>query len=135
MNPAQPHCGVLAPVITPFNQDLSPDPRRLIDHCQWLLAQDCGLAVFGTNSEANSLSLSERRMLLDALVEAGINPARMMPGTGSCSISDSVELTRHAVTAGCAGVLMLPPFYYKNIPAEGLYRFFPRLSNRLRMTV
>jgi len=123
--------GVLAPVVTPFKDDFSPDSDKLIAHCRWLLSQDCGLAVFGTNSEANSLSVSERKKLLDDLVEAEIDVSRMMPGTGCCSLTDSIELTRHAVTSGCAGVLMLPPFYYKNIPEEGLYRYFSELIDRV----
>ena len=116
--------GVLAPVVTPFKADLSPDRDRFITHCQWLLSQNCGLAVFGTNSEANSMSTEERMKLLDTLVTAGIDPSRMMPGTGCCSITETVELTAHAVKHGCAGVLMLPPFYYKNVSEEGLYRYF-----------
>jgi 4-hydroxy-tetrahydrodipicolinate synthase len=116
--------GVLAPVVTPFKADLSPDPGRFIRHCQWLLSQNCGLAAFGTNSEANSMSAKERMTLLDALVAAGIDPSRMMPGTGCCSITETVELTAHAVKHGCAGVLMLPPFYYKNVSEEGLYHYF-----------
>jgi len=123
--------GVLAPVVTPFKPDLSPDPERLIGHCKWLLSQKCGLAVFGTNSEANSMSAEERMTLLDALVGAGVDPARMMPGTGCCSISETVELTAHAVKHGCAGVLMLPPFYYKNISEEGLYRYFSEVVQRV----
>jgi 4-hydroxy-tetrahydrodipicolinate synthase len=116
--------GVLAPVVTPFKADLSPDRQRFIAHCQWLLSQNCGLAVFGTTSEANSMSGEERSALLDALVAAGIDPARIMPGTGCCSISETVALTAHAVKRGCAGVLMLPPFYYKNVSEESLYRYF-----------
>ncbi|MGB8563279.1 MAG: dihydrodipicolinate synthase family protein [Pseudolabrys sp.] len=123
--------GVLAPVVTPFKPDLSPDPERLIGHCKWLLSQKCGLAVFGTNSEANSMSAEERMTLLDALVAAGVDPARMMPGTGCCSISETVELTAHAVKHGCAGVLMLPPFYYKNVSEEGLYRCFSEVVQRV----
>ena len=123
--------GVLAPVVTPFKADISPDPERLIRHCKWLLSQNCGLAVFGTNSEANSMSSVERLALLDALVAAGIDPARMMPGTGCCSISETVELTAHAVNHGCAGVLMLPPFYYKNIGDEGLYAYFSEVVQRV----
>jgi 4-hydroxy-tetrahydrodipicolinate synthase len=123
--------GVLAPVVTPFKPDLSPDPERLIGHCKWLLSQKCGLAMFGTNSEANSMSAEERMTLLDALVGAGVDPARMMPGTGCCSISETVELTAHAVKHGCAGVLMLPPFYYKNISEEGLYRYFSEVVQRV----
>ena len=119
--------GVMSPVLTPFNADLSPSPARFIKHCRWLLNQGVGLSIFGTNSEANSLSVSEKRGLLDALVEAGLPAARMMPGTGACALPDTIELTRHAVNAGCAGVLMLPPFYYKGVSDEGLYRSFARV--------
>lgn len=123
--------GVLSPVITPFNSDLSPDPQRLIAQCQWLLSQNCGLAVFGTNSEANSLSVNERIALLDALIAAGVNASRMMPGTGCCALTDTVRLTEHAVKAGCAGVLMLPPFYYKGVSEDGLYRNFAEVIERV----
>src|SRR6266478_5138337 len=123
--------GVLAPVVTPFKVDLSPDMERFIRHCQWLLSQNCGLAPFGTTSEANSMSTDERISLLDALVAAGIDPSRMMPGTGCCSITETVTLTAHAVKHGCAGVLMLPPFYYKNISEEGLYRYFSEVVQRV----
>src|SRR5881409_2323511 len=123
--------GVLAPVVTPFKADFSPDCERFIRHCQWLLSQNCGLAVFGTNSEANSMAAEERSTLLDAVVAAGIDPSRMMPGTGCCSIAETVELTTHAVRHGCAGVLMLPPFYYKNVSEEGLYRYFSEVVQRV----
>ncbi len=123
--------GVLAPVVTPFNADLAPDSQRFIAHCKWLLSQNCGLAVFGTNSEANSLSLEERLNLLDELVAAGVDPSRMMPGIGCCSIVETVALTAHAVRHGCAGVLMLPPFYYKDVSEEGLYRYFSEVVQRV----
>jgi 4-hydroxy-tetrahydrodipicolinate synthase len=123
--------GVLAPVVTPFTADLAPDQKRFVRHCQWLLSQNCGLAPFGTTSEANSMSTDERISLLDALVAAGIDPSRMMPGTGCCSLSDTVALTTHAVQHGCAGVLMLPPFYYKDVSEEGLYRYFSEVVQRV----
>jgi len=123
--------GVLSPVVTPFGRDLSPDPGRLIAHCRWLLTQNCGLAVFGTNSEANSLSVNERIALLDSLLAADVDPSRMMPGTGCCALTDTVRLTEHAVKAGCAGVLMLPPFYYKDVSEEGLYRNFSEVVERV----
>ena len=69
--------GVLAPAVTPFKTDLSPDRERFIRHCQWLLSQNCGLAPFGTTSEANSMSTDERISLLDALVAAGIGPDKI----------------------------------------------------------
>ena len=131
LSPSQRIRGVLAPVAMPFKADLSPDSERFVAHCRWLLSQNCGLAPFGTTSEANSMSAKERMTLLDALVAAGIDPLRMMPGTGCCSIVETVELTAHAVKHGCAGVLMLPPFYYKDISEEGLYRHFSEVVQRV----
>jgi 4-hydroxy-tetrahydrodipicolinate synthase len=121
--------GVFSPVVTPFDPDLRPDPERYVRQCRWLLSQNCGLAVFGTNSEANSLSAGERMMLLDRLAEAGLPTSRMMPGTGCSSIPETVELTRHAVGQGAAGVLMLPPFYYKGVSDEGCSGTIPKSSS------
>ena len=124
--------GVAAPVITPFNKDYSPDAARFVRHCRWLLKSGCaGLAVFGTNSEANSMSVSEKRKLLEALVNGGVPATALMPGTGHCALSDSIEMTRAAVELGCAGVLMLPPFYYKGVSDEGLYRNFAEVIERV----
>jgi len=123
--------GVLAPVLTPFDADLQPDVALFVRMCRWLLGQDVGLAMFGTNSEGNSLSIEERRRLLDAVVEAGLPADKMLPGTGSCSLTDAVSLTRAAVAHGCAGVLVLPPFYYKAVSDDGLFAFFSELVERV----
>ncbi len=124
--------GVLSPVITPFRKDYSPDAERFVRHCRWLLKSGCaGLAVFGTNSEANSMSVGEKRKLLEALVSGGVPASALMPGTGHCALSDSIEMTRAAVELGCAGVLMLPPFYYKGVSDEGLYRNFSEVIERV----
>ena len=123
--------GVLAPVVTPFGADYAPDPERFVRQCRWLLSQNVGLAIFGTNSEANSLSVDEKIELIDRLVAAGLDPTRMMPGTGCCALTDSVRLTAHAVKVGCGGVLMLPPFYYKGVSDEGLFRSFAEVIERV----
>jgi 4-hydroxy-tetrahydrodipicolinate synthase len=130
---ATPHKlgGIFSPVLTPFKTDLSADTAAFVRHCQWLIRSEVGLAVFGTNSEANSLSVAERLQLLEALLEAGVPAARMMPGTGCCSLTDTVELTRHATSAGVGGVLMLPPFYYKGVSDEGLFRHFAEVIERV----
>ena len=123
--------GVLSPVVTPFDAELRPDRERFVRHCRWLVAQGVGLAVFGTNSEANSMSVAEKIALLDELIDAGVPPARMMPGTGCCAFTDSVELTRHALRHHCAGVLMLPPFYYKGVSDDGLFRSYAEIIERV----
>ena len=124
--------GVLAPVLTPFQPDLAPDGKRFAAHCRWLLDHGAsGLAIFGTTSEANSLSVDERIELFDELLAAGLPPDRLMPGTGCCALSDSVRLTRHVVARGAAGVLMLPPFYYKGVSEEGVYRNYAEIIERV----
>ncbi|MGF1651685.1 MAG: dihydrodipicolinate synthase family protein [Hyphomicrobiaceae bacterium] len=118
--------GIIAPVITPFAADGTPDTDRFVEMATWLLGDGgCNaLAPFGTTSEANSIGLDERMGLLEELVDSGIDPALLMPGTGTCSVADTVMLTQHAMDLDCGGVLMLPPFYYKSPSDEGLYRFY-----------
>lgn len=129
---ADPFHGVLAPVLTPFGRDLAPAPVRFTRFCRWLLAEGVhGLAVFGTTSEANSMSVAERKTLLETLVENGIAPDVLMPGTGACSIPDAVDLTGHAVRLGCGGVLVLPPFYYKNQSDDGFFAYFCEVIERV----
>src|SRR5262245_925014 len=111
--------GVLAPVVTPFKADLSPDCERFVRHCQWLLSQNCGLAPFGTTSEANSMSADERMKLLDAVVSGGIDASRMMPGTGCCSKTETVQLTKHEVQHGCAGLRSQCPIESKECTSAG----------------
>jgi 4-hydroxy-tetrahydrodipicolinate synthase len=123
--------GVLAPVVTPFDAQLNPDRKRLERHCRWLLGNDVGLAIFGTNSEANSLSTDEKLDLLNYLVDSGIDQNKLMPGTGCCALTDSVRLTKEAVNLGCKGVLMLPPFYYKGVSDEGLYASYSEIIERV----
>ncbi|MBL4721328.1 MAG: dihydrodipicolinate synthase family protein [Alphaproteobacteria bacterium] len=134
MSAPQRFSGVLTPVITPFNEDLSPDSAKFIQQCRWMLSQNVGLSIFGTNSEANSLTVEEKLDLLDCLIDAGIDPLKLMPGTGCCALGDSVRMTAHAVKRGCGGVLMLPPFYYKGVSDEGLYRNFAEIIERVGST-
>ena len=124
--------GIWAPAVTPLDRDLAPDPARFVEHVRWLLDNGChGVAVFGTTGEANSFSVDERIALLDATLEAGIPAERLMVGTGCCALTDTVRLTRHAVESGCARVLVLPPFYYKGVSDEGLYRNFAEVIERV----
>ncbi|AMM25934.1 dihydrodipicolinate synthase family protein [Variovorax sp. PAMC 28711] len=128
---SSPLRGVYAPVLTPFDQDMAPDVDRFIAHCRWVVDSGAGLAVFGTNSEAASLSVDERIGLTDALLAAGIPAARLMPGTGACALTDAVTLTRHAVASGAPGVLMLPPFFFKNVSDDGVFAYYAEIIERV----
>jgi len=124
--------GVLVPALTPFTSSLEPDADAFLTHCRWLLDQGVdGLAVFGTTSEANSLSIEERLSLLEHLLANGIPAEKLMPGTGMCALSDTVRLTKHAVEHGCRGVLMLPPFYYKAVNDDGLFASYAEVIERV----
>ena len=124
--------GLWPPVATPFREDGAVDTQRIVRHSKALLADGCeGLAVLGTTSEANSLSLDERRKVIDAHVEGGIEADRLMPGVGACAVDDVVTLARHAHDIGASGVLMLPPFYYKKVPDDGVFAFFARVIEKL----
>ncbi len=121
--------GVNAAVLTPLDADMAPDLGRMAEHAHWLLAHGCnGLGVLGTTGEANSFSGRERMAILEGLVARGIPAERMMPGTGVCSITETVELTRHARAQGCPGVLLLPPFYYKAPSDDGLFAHFSAVA-------
>jgi len=130
--PSQPFSGVLVPVLTPFTPSGDPDLGRFVAFCRWLLDQGAGgLSVFGTTSEANSMSGPERMALLDGLIEAGIPPGKLMPGTGACSITEAATLVRHAVGHGCGGVLLLPPFYYKGVSDDGIFAFVSAVIDKV----
>jgi 4-hydroxy-tetrahydrodipicolinate synthase len=130
--PSQPFSGVLVPVLTPFTPSGEPDAGRFVAFCRWLLDQGAGgLAIFGTTSEANSMSPAERMALLDRLIEAGIPAQKLMPGTGACAMTDAAILVRHAVDHGCGGVLMLPPFYYKGVSDDGIFAFISGVIDKV----
>lgn len=122
---------VLAPVATPFGPDLAVDTTRFLSHCDELVRAGAGLALFGTTSEANSLGLDERRRVLEAVLAHGIPAGLLMPGTGACSIPDTVTLTNEAVRAGCPGVLMLPTFFYKNQTTAGIVAYYREVMERV----
>lgn len=124
--------GVNAAVLTPMDADLAPDVGLMAAHCRWLLSHGCdGLGILGTTGEANSFSVAERVAVMEGLVAAGIPAAKLMPGTGCPAFSDSVELTKVAKRLGCPGVLMLPPFYYKNPSDDGLFAYFSEVIQRV----
>ena len=124
--------GIMAAVLTPLNAEIAPDHVRWLDHCRNLLEQGCtGLAVLGTTSEANSFSVSERLDMLDALGSSDIDAGLSVPGVGCCAIPDTVALCQMALDIGAAGVLMLPPFYYKPVDDDGLFAAYAEIIERV----
>jgi len=120
--------GVLAPILTPFNDDGTIANDLYVQHARKLLGQGCaGLVPFGTTGEALSVGIDERIAAVKALVDGGIDPSLMIPGTGLSDVADSARLSRACLDMGCAGVMTLPPFYFKGVSEEGLYRHFASL--------
>jgi 4-hydroxy-tetrahydrodipicolinate synthase len=116
--------GVIAAVATPVNEDGSPDIGRAIKLARFLLDNGCnGLNVLGTTGEATSFSLDERKRVMSAYKSEGMPLDRLMVGTGAAATADAVALTRHAAELGFAGALLLPPFYYKGVPDDGLVAY------------
>ncbi|MCZ7659704.1 MAG: dihydrodipicolinate synthase family protein [Xanthobacteraceae bacterium] len=113
--------GVIAAIATPVDERGEPDCARAVKLARFLLDGGCdGLNVLGTTGEATSFSLEQRRRVMSAYAEAGLPGARLMVGTGAAAVADAVALTRHAAELGFAGALVLPPFYYKGVPDDGL---------------
>ncbi len=124
--------GVVAPILTPFNDDLSIASDLYIELARRLFDDGCaGLAPFGTTGEALSVGIDERIDAIDALINGGVDPARMIPGTGLSNVADTARLSRACLDRGCAAVMTLPPFYYKGVSEDGIYRHFAELIAKI----
>lgn len=120
--------GVIAAVATAVAEDGTPDKARCLSLARHLLDNGCdGLNVLGTTGEATSFSLAERMGLMSAYREAGLPMQRLMVGTGAAAVSDAIALTAHAAELGFAGALILPPFYYKGVPDDGLAAYVDQI--------
>lgn len=143
MNPASklPISGVFCAAATPVLDDGSPDHAAFAAHCHALIEEGCdGVALLGTTGEANSFSIAQRQDLLEKVIAAGLDPQRLLPGTSQTNIPDSITLVKNAVDAGVKACVVLPPFYYKGVSDEGLFRFYAELiegvgSNDLRVVL
>ena len=130
--PEQTIRGVLAPLLTPFEHDLAIATDLYVEHARRLLDEGCaGLVPFGTTGEALSVGIDERIAAVNALVDSGIDPGCLIPGTGLSNVADTARLTRACLDLGCNGALVLPPFYYKAVTDEGLYEYFSQLVEML----
>ena len=120
--------GIIAPILTPFEDDLTVATSLYVAHAKWLIEQGCaGIAPFGTTGEALSVGIDERIAAIEALLESGIDAGRLIPGTGLSNVADTARLSRACLDMGCASVLTLPPFYFKDVSEDGLYDYFEQL--------
>jgi len=120
--------GLICPNLTPFNRDLSVAMDLYIEHAKRMLDAGCSaLAPFGTTGEALSIGMEERMSVLEEMIKAAIDPARIVPGTGLTNLQDTAKLCRHAIEMKCAGVMVLPPFYYKGVSDDALFAYFSAL--------
>jgi 4-hydroxy-tetrahydrodipicolinate synthase len=113
--------GVITAIATAVDERHEPDISRSLALAEFLLANGCdGLNVLGTTGEATSFSLHQRQRLMSAYKGAGMQLDRLMVGTGAASLADAIALTQHAADLGFGGALVIPPFYYKNVPDDGV---------------
>ncbi len=133
--------GVHSAAATPVTNDGAPDLKLFGDHCRRLLEDGChGIAMLGTTGEANSFGVRQRMDLVEAAIAGGTPANALLPGTSTPAVADAIDLTRHAVRSGAKGVVMLPPYYYKGVSDEGLFRFYARVieavaDDRLRIVL
>ncbi len=122
--------GVIAASVTPLTSEYQIDHPALTAHCHWLLANgNNAICLMGTTGEANSFSVKERMDALESAIKDGVPPEKLIVGTGCCALTDTIQLTRHAISHRVGGVLVLPPFYYKQISENGLMDYFAALVN------
>ena len=125
--------GVIAAAATPVREDLSIDLDHLVEHCRWLLGDGgCdGINLLGTTGEATSFSTEQRIAAMRAVARAGLPLERFMVGTGAAALADACALTAEAKALGFAGALLLPPFYYKGLDAEGVVAYVEALIGKV----
>ncbi len=123
---------VYSAVLTPFNKDLSIDKKLFISHCEFLLKNNISLAPLGTTGEANSVSVSEKIDLIKIISSSDLPKEKIIIGTGNTSFVDAALLTKTAVENKIYSVLLLPPFYYKNVSDEGVYQYYKQIINTVK---
>jgi len=132
----KPLSGVIAAIATPVQEDGAPDLTRAIKLARFLLENGCdGLNVLGTTGEATSFSVAERLSVMNAYKENGLPLERLMVGTGAAATSDAIALTKAAQELGFGGALVLPPFYYKGVPDDGLVAYVDALVRATRIPI
>ena len=117
--------GSYCAAITPINDDLSVNKDLYLRHCQSLIKKNLdGLTLFGTNGEASSFSIRQKKESIEFLLENRIDPKFLILGTGSSSLEDAIEMTKFSVEIGAKAALVLPPYYFKNVSDDGVITYY-----------
>ncbi len=129
----RPLRGLWTATVTPVDGIYRCDVGRLQAHCRRLIEQGCdGVALFGTTGEGPAFAAAERMHALEALLAGGFPPERLIVSASAAALPDSVELARQATKAGVAGVLLMPPFLFREgIGDEGVFRFYAALIDKI----
>jgi 4-hydroxy-tetrahydrodipicolinate synthase len=113
--------GIWPALLTPLTASLDVDADLLSAHAKRLLQAGCaGVTLFGTTGEGPSFNVPERQATLEALIARGVPAERILVHTSCAALPDTVALTRHAVEQGVRGCLVLPPFFLKGVPDQGV---------------
>ena len=120
--------GTYCAALTPLNTDYSINKELFLEHCSNLLSQGLdGLAIFGTTGEGNSFNVNEKIEAVNYLIDNNIGADKLIPGTGLCSIKDTVIYSKAIAKLKVKAILVLPAFYYKNVSNEGVIEFYKRV--------
>ena len=128
-----PLAGIYAAAVTPLKADFSPDLEAIPSLLDFLAGRGChGALILGTTGEGPSFSPDERAGIFRAALEVRrVHPGfRLLAGTGTPSLTETVDLTRTAFDLGYDGVVVLPPYYYRTVSETGLLAYFSELIRR-----
>jgi 4-hydroxy-tetrahydrodipicolinate synthase len=106
--------GVIPAVTTQFDRELNIELGQCAEHAAWMMDSGCtGIVALGSLGEAAALNTDEKRKLLAALVKATSGRGPMIAGVSALTTREAVALAKDAEAAGCAGLMVLPPYVYK----------------------
>jgi 4-hydroxy-tetrahydrodipicolinate synthase len=125
--------GVYVAAVTPLRQDYSVDLEALSGLLEFFSKRGChGALLLGTTGEGPSFSTGERLAIFKAAQQArkSLAPFRLLAGTGTPSLTETISLTRAAFEAGLDGVVVLPPYFFRNAAEDGLFTWFSELLQK-----
>jgi len=133
MTDLHPLAGVYAATVTPLKHDSTQDLEAVPVLLRFLASRGChGALLFGTTGEGPSFSAKERETLFRSarVYRQQLPGFKLLAGTGTPSLSESIDLTKLAFDLGYDGVVVLPPYYFRKATDEGLFNWFSELITK-----